>query len=219
VSDTVESPRGETPPDEVVDDSYDEGSVPRRRTGLVVSAVVALLAVVFVAVLATSDPASERRASSPLVGKTVPALAGETLTGGTFDIDDHGGRWVVVNFFATWCVPCIREHPELVAFDEAHRPVGDAAVVSILFSDDADKARDFFADNGGEWPVVVDEEGSAALDFGVPKVPETYLVDPGGRVRVKFTGGVTRDGLEAEIARFERARAEALAATDAGGGS
>jgi cytochrome c biogenesis protein CcmG, thiol:disulfide interchange protein DsbE len=178
---------------------------PRRRTGLIVSAVVAVVAVALVAVLATRDPASERRSRSPLVGRTVPALAGETLDGGHFDIDAQQGRWVVVNFFATWCVPCIQEHPELKAFDEEHRVTGDAAVVSVVFSDDADKARDFFAQNGGEWAVLDDQEGSAALDFGVPKVPETYLVDPAGLVVAKFTGGVTQDGLDNAIAQFESA--------------
>ncbi|HEY6697620.1 MAG TPA: TlpA disulfide reductase family protein, partial [Acidimicrobiales bacterium] len=93
----------------------------RRRTGLIVSAVVAVLAIGFVAVLATREPATDRRRDSPLIGKVVPPLAGETLAGGSFDIDGEHGRWVVVNFFATWCVPCRIEHPELDAFDRAHR--------------------------------------------------------------------------------------------------
>ena len=72
---------------------------PRRRTGLIVSAVVAVLAVGFVAVLATREPATDRRRDSPLIGKVVPPLAGETLAGGGFDIDRQQGRWVVVHFF------------------------------------------------------------------------------------------------------------------------
>lgn len=176
----------------------------RRRTGLVVSIVVALVAAGLVAVLATREPATDRRASSPLIGKVAPALAGETLDGGAFDIDDHRGRWVVVNFFATWCVPCIQEHPELVAFDEAHRRVGDAALVSVLFSDDPGTAREFFERNGGDWPVVLDDNGRIATTFSVPKVPETYLVAPTGRVMAKLTGGVTRQGLDGMIAELER---------------
>jgi cytochrome c biogenesis protein CcmG/thiol:disulfide interchange protein DsbE len=186
-------------------DLVEEEAPPRRRTGLIVSGVVAVAALALVAVLATSDPASERRTRSPLVGRTVPALAGETLDGGRFDIDAQQGRWVVVNFFATWCVPCIQEHPELKAFDEEHRALGDATVVSVVFSDDGDKARDFFAQNGGDWAVLDDQEGSAALDFGVPKVPETYLVDPSGLVVAKFTGGVTQEGIDSAIAQFETA--------------
>jgi cytochrome c biogenesis protein CcmG/thiol:disulfide interchange protein DsbE len=183
----------------------DDGlEVPRRgRTGLVVSAVVAVVAVAFVALLATREPAADREATSPIVGRTAPALAGETLDGGSFDIDDHQGRWVVVNFFATWCTPCRQEHPELVAFDEAHSRTGDAEVVSVLYSDRVSTARDYFADYGGEWPVVIDPDGQVALDYGLVKVPETYVVAPNGVVVAKLIGGVTRDGLDRVIAETE----------------
>jgi cytochrome c biogenesis protein CcmG, thiol:disulfide interchange protein DsbE len=183
---------------------------PRRRTGLIVSAVVAVLAIGFVAVLATREPATDRRRDSPLIGRVVPPLAGETLDGGTFDIDDHQGRWVVVNFFATWCVPCRIEHPELDAFDRVHRRAdgaGDAVLVSVLFDDDPASAREFFDRNGGDWPVVLDGDGLIASAFGTPKVPESYLVTPNGRVAAKITGGVTRDGLDRAIDQIERAAA------------
>ncbi|HZA77358.1 MAG TPA: TlpA disulfide reductase family protein [Acidimicrobiales bacterium] len=187
-------------------ESDDVVEVPaRRRTGLIVSAVVAVLAVGFVAVLATRDPATDRRRDSPLIGKVTPPLAGETLDSGSFDIDDQQGRWVVVNFFATWCVPCRTEHPELDAFDRAHRRTGDAVLVSVLFDDDAASAREFFADNGGDWPVVLDPDGRISLAFGTPKVPESYLVTPNGRVAAKFTGGVTQDGLERAMDEIELA--------------
>jgi cytochrome c biogenesis protein CcmG, thiol:disulfide interchange protein DsbE len=180
----------------------------RRRTGLIVSAVVAVLAIGFVAVLATREPATDRRRDSPLIGKVVPPLAGETLAGGGFDIDGQQGRWVVVNFFATWCVPCRVEHPELDAFARAHRRTGDAVLVSVLFDDDPASAREFFERNGGEWPVVLDSDGLIASAFGTPKVPESYLVTPNGRVAAKFTGGVTRDGLERAIDQIEQAAAD-----------
>jgi cytochrome c biogenesis protein CcmG/thiol:disulfide interchange protein DsbE len=187
-----------------VGDGPDDGvELPgRSRTGLIVSAVVAVVAVAFVAVLATREPAADRAASSTRIGKAAPALTAETLDGGTFDIDDQQGRWVVVNFFATWCVPCQVEHPELRAFDEAHGRTGDAEVVSVIYSDRASDTQDFFERNGGDWPVVVDPEGQIALDYGVVKVPETYVVAPNGIVVAKVIGGVTQAGLDAEIARW-----------------
>ena len=181
---------------------------PRRRTGLIVSALVAVLAVGFVAVLATREPATDRRRDSPLIGKVVPPLAGETLDGGRFDIDGQQGRWVVVNFFATWCVPCRIEHPELDGFARAHGRTGDAVLVSVLFDDDPAGAREFFERNGGDWPVVLDGDGLIASAFGTPKVPESYLVTPNGRVAAKFTGGVTRDGLDRAIDQIEQAAAD-----------
>jgi cytochrome c biogenesis protein CcmG, thiol:disulfide interchange protein DsbE len=207
---------------EAPDETGEVDDAPRRgRAGLVVSIVVALLAVGFVVVLATREPATERRADSPLIGEVAPALRGETLDGGTFDIDDHQDSFVVVNFFATWCQPCVVEHPELVSFDEAHRAAGDAVVVSVVY-DDADLAnvRDFFAQRGGEWPVIADG-GFATVDYGVVKVPETYLVAPGGLVVQKYTGGVTQRMIERDIAavRDIAADRDAAAAGASVGGS
>jgi cytochrome c biogenesis protein CcmG/thiol:disulfide interchange protein DsbE len=192
--------------DELSDELVDETDVPRRgRTGVIVSVVVALLAVGFVAILATREPATDRRRETPLLGKVAPELAGKTLSGGSFNIDDQQGRWVAVNFFATWCVPCQQEHADLVAFDEAHRRTGDAVLVSVLFDDDPTRAGRYFERNGGDWPVVLDEDDQIATNYAVPKVPETYLVSPEGRVVAKFTGGVTRDGLDRAIEDFGRA--------------
>ena len=101
-------------------------------------------------------------------------------------------------------MPCAQEHPQLVAFDKEHKVTGDASVVSVVFSDEPAKARAFFKARGGDWPVMVDDKGSAALDFGVPKVPETYLVTPNGYVVSKITGGVTQQDLDAAIARVEQ---------------
>ena len=172
----------------------------RRRTGLVVSAVVAVVAVALVGLLATREPGTDRAASSPLIGEEAPPLAGPTLDGATFDIADFRGRWVVVNLFATWCQPCRQEHPELVAFDEAHGRAGDVELVSVLFDDRPGTALDYFEDNGGEWPVVLDETSRIATSYGVAQVPETYVVAPDGRVVAKLIGGVTQAGLDRVIA-------------------
>ena len=99
-------------------------------------------------------------------------------------------------------MPCVREHPELIAFDEAHAPVGDASVVSIAFSDSATNVSQFFVDNGGDWSVLGEDTGRHAISYGVAAVPETYLVSPQGIVTTKFIGGITQADLESEIARL-----------------
>lgn len=178
---------------------------PRPRRSLpVVLAVAAVAAVVagLVLVLGTSDPAANRIARSPLVGRVAPAIVGTTLTGDRYDLAEDRGRWVLVNFFAQWCVPCQQEHDDLVAFDERHRRIGDAGVVSVVYDDDVDDVRAFFEEHGGSFPVITSDQGDIALDYGVAKVPESYLIDPSGVVVAKIIGGVTVDGLEQLLARF-----------------
>ena len=209
MTDVIDAEGPAPPPDDGDSGDGDTVEAPHRsRMALVVSLVVGVVIAGFIGVLATRDPATDRQVESPLIGKVAPAIEGETLDGETFDLDNHLGRWVVVNFFATWCTECVVEHPELERLSRDHAETGDLAVVSVVFDDDPDDAAQFFEENGGDWPVVLDDSGLAGF-YGVAKVPETYLVAPSGRVVEKLIGGVTQAGLERLVARYEAAAAEA----------
>jgi cytochrome c biogenesis protein CcmG/thiol:disulfide interchange protein DsbE len=171
------------------------------RLALIGATAAGIVLVLFILVLATSSGESGL-GPSPLIAKAAPVIEGTATDGSTFSLESQRGRWVVVNFFATTCVPCIREHPELVAFDKAHTPVGDASVVSIAFSDSSSNVREFFLANGGDWSVLAEDAGRHAISYGVAAVPETFLVSPNGVVMTKFIGGVTQADLDAEIARL-----------------
>ena len=187
-----------TPPVEEVDEVDDDDLLPSRSMPVAAIAVVVVVVVgLLILVLFTREPAANRQADSPLLGLDAPALVGTTLDGSAFDIDDQQGRWVLVNFFATWCAPCRQEHDDLAAFHQRHQTIGDAGVVSVVFDDTTGNAREFFEEEGGGFPVVISDEGDIALDYGVLKVPESYLVAPDGTVVAKIIGGVTSDGLEA----------------------
>jgi cytochrome c biogenesis protein CcmG/thiol:disulfide interchange protein DsbE len=179
----------------------------RRRGATLAALGVGVLTVGLVGVLATREPALNRRVDSPLLGEPAPTVEGATLDGRSFDLSARRGRWVVVNFFATWCVPCQQEHPELVSFSRRHASAGDAEVVSVVFGDEPGEVRDFFADNGGEWAVLADTSGRVALDYGVAQVPESFLVDPNGFVVARLAGGVSSDGLEAVMAEARQMEA------------
>ena len=180
----------------------DDEPAPSRGRAIAVALAVLVAMGLLVVVLATREPAANRIADSPLVGRPAPAVVGSTLDGGTFDLADLSGQWVLVNFFASWCGPCRQEHDDLVAFHERHARIGDASVVSVVFSDDLGDAREFFEQNGAPFPVITSDEGDIALDYGVAKVPESYLVAPDGIIVAKIIGGVTAEGLEDLLARF-----------------
>lgn len=176
---------------------------PRRAVALVALAVAVGVAILVI-FLALGDPQRGALIGRSAVGKPAPPIAGLTLTGDSFDLDDHRGRWVIVNFFATWCPGCITEHPELVTFSERHAG-GDAIVVTVAFDDSPEAVLGFFERAGGEWPVLAGDVGSVPVDYGVTAVPETYLVSPAGYVVDKLVGvrGVTADQLDARIAALE----------------
>lgn len=123
-----------------------------------------------------------------LVSQRVPDVAGPTLNGDTYDIDNARGKWVLVNFFATWCAGCVNEHPELVAFDQWATETGQAEVVSVVFNDPADQVQAFFAANGGGWPVL--DDPSLPLQFQVSQIPETFVVAPSGQVVQHIAGEI-----------------------------
>jgi cytochrome c biogenesis protein CcmG, thiol:disulfide interchange protein DsbE len=187
------------------DPAAPEVDVAPGRPALVITIVLAVVMALLVVLLATRAPSGERAEDSPLLRKPAPSIVGTTLDGEAFDLADLRGRWTVVNFFATWCVPCVEEHPELGAFQAEHATQGDAALVSVLFADTVVKATAFFEENGGGWPVVVDDEGAVGVDYGVARVPESFLVAPTGIVVERLVGGVTAAQLDDLIAQYEAA--------------
>lgn len=171
----------------------------RGRLTTVVTAALAVPLAGLVAVLATRPLATTRLAESPLVGKPAPEIAAATLDGGDFRLASLRGRWVVVNFFATWCVPCRQEHPHLVRFHERHTQRGDAAVVGVIYDDSPDAVRRFQRREGGSWPMLLDPDGRIALEFGVAGVPESFVIAPDGVIVARIVGGVRDDELEAVL--------------------
>lgn len=167
-----------------------------RNPVLIVVAVVAVVLVALVALLATAGGSDEPDTADEVVADPAPPLVGETITGDSFDLADYEGDWVVVNFFATWCPPCVAEHPELIAFSASNAL--DAKVVSVAFDEPATKVAEFFDTNGGDWPVVA-QSAQTPLEWAVIGLPETFLVSPDGKVAKKYKGGVTAAGLEADI--------------------
>ena len=144
---------------------------------------------------------------SHLLGRNAPSVRSTTLDDESFDLARRKGSWVVLNFFNSTCIPCIAEHPELVAFAEQQAALGadGAELYTILqFGDRIDSVRAFFDARDGDWPVVRDDDGGINVSFGVAQVPETFIIDPDGIVRLRWAGPIDAETL-ATLVQQQRA--------------
>jgi cytochrome c biogenesis protein CcmG/thiol:disulfide interchange protein DsbE len=177
-----------------------EPTVPRRRgvgfwIGAGAGAVVVILLVLVFAGSFGNDPRQPE--NIPLEGAELADMELPLLDGsGTLAFDDLRGRPLVINFFASFCIPCRAEHAELTAVSEMYRADG-VQFVGIVYQDTTEAATAFLDELGwGDGYLYVQDPGSRAIvEFGVFGVPETYVVDAEGIIRAKFYGAVDRNDL------------------------
>lgn len=171
------------------------GTSPRRVAPFIVLGVTAVIAGLFYILIGAKTNEAET-ADSPLLGRPAPVVKTTTLDGKPFDLQRRKGSWVVLNFFNSTCVPCVQEHPELMKFATEQAQLSDGAeLYTVVWDDNRGAVQKFFADNGGTWPILTDDDARIEVAFGVAKVPETWIIDPNGFVVSRHLGGTTDDQL------------------------
>jgi len=167
----------------------------------------AALAVLLYRGLGNGDPS---RLPSALIGRPAPALPLPALEGLTrdnvqvpgFDPASFQGRVTLVNVWASWCIPCRTEHPQLERLATDRR----IQLVGINYKDSAENARRFLGRYGNPYVAVgVDAGGRAGIEWGVYGVPETFLIGRDGRILYKHVGPIVEDGLASVAREIEKA--------------
>lgn len=137
-------------------------------------------------------------AAAPLQATELPAkpsLSIKTLDGKTFTLAEHKGNWVIVNFWATWCSPCIKELPELSNFVKTHSNV---RAIGLAYEDtEAAEIKAFLQKHPVSYPIAQVDTFEPPADFETPRgLPMTVIIAPDGSVAKKFTGPVDEAALK-----------------------
>lgn len=146
-----------------------------------------------------TDP---RAIPSPLVGKPAAPFSLVLFDGGRLSLESLKGRVVVLNFWASWCIPaCYEEAPVLERGWRAWKDKG-VVVVGVDIQDQEEAARKFLREFGLTFPNGPDPAGKISVDYGVYGVPETFFIDRAGRIQMKHVGALTDEILARHVERL-----------------
>jgi cytochrome c biogenesis protein CcmG/thiol:disulfide interchange protein DsbE len=163
----------------------------------------ALVATPILLVLGSSFGRDPHEIRTPMVGRTAPVFTlRDVLTNEAVALASFRGKPVVINFWATWCVPCLQEHATLVS---AARALGShAQFIGVVYQDSQEQVVEFLDQRGSAYPSVLDEDARAAIAYGVYGVPETFFVDRMGTIAAKHMGVLTPDALASNLRMAEQ---------------
>jgi len=170
-----------------------------RRLPLRYLVVAATLPAVLLALLAVVLLWRSPVPAAGTVGSVAPDFTLVDLDGQTIHLSDFRGRPVVVNFWASWCGPCIEEFPLLRAAAERHASAG-LVVIGVVYQDRSEAARAFMARNDGSWPAAMDPDERVATAFNIIGPPETFFIGPDGIIAARQLGQFSAASLERQLA-------------------
>lgn len=190
-----------------------QGNGPKSKAWVFVPLAIFLaVAAMFGFALTSGDPS---KLPSALIGRPVPpvefaALEGLTRPGGSvpgFTAKDLARDEVtIVNFWASWCAPCVAEHPLLVELAET----SGVKLYGVNYKDKPEAARRFLGRYGNPFAAMgVDPQGRGAIEWGVYGMPETFVINGRGEIAYKHVGPITRESMMAKVLPALKAAAAA----------
>jgi cytochrome c biogenesis protein CcmG, thiol:disulfide interchange protein DsbE len=183
---------------------YVERKGRRSQTRLVLAVCAFTVAILFTLVLA-KGLGGPKPVESPLLGKFAPSFDLTLFDRNKADIGklretELAGRIYIINFWASWCVPCREEAPVLEAFAKAHSSDQGVVLIGISYSDELSDAQTFLREFDVTYPQLRDPTGRAAVDYGVRGIPETFVIDQQGVIKAKLIGALTNGSLDSVVA-------------------
>jgi cytochrome c biogenesis protein CcmG/thiol:disulfide interchange protein DsbE len=136
-----------------------------------------------------------------VVDGAAPGFSLTDLQGRAVRLADYAGRPVILNFWASWCIPCQAEFPMYLAARTA-RAAGGLEVLGVIYKDVTSDAARFMSDHGATWPALVDPDGAVARAYGVLGIPTTFFIDRSGVVRAVSYGPPPQQILDQDLAKI-----------------
>jgi cytochrome c biogenesis protein CcmG/thiol:disulfide interchange protein DsbE len=163
-----------------------------------------LLAVPLLLVLFMNLGRDPHTVVSPLIGRPAPPFSLPRVAGGPeVSLAALRGKPVVINFWATWCVPCFEEHAVLL---QGARANPDVQFLGVVYEDEAEQVNAYLQRQGSAFPSLLDPGDRTAIAFGVFGVPETYFVDAAGTIVAKFVGPLSEATLAENLRKARGAK-------------
>lgn len=182
----------------------------RSSKHVITSAAILVFGCVMLAFLFKGLDFSPKQVPSVLVGKSAPDFQASWIqgkefidhdTGTYFTYEDLKGKKVILNFWASWCVSCREEARELQEFWQEEKGNG-VLVLGVAVQDTVDAAKAFARQFGKAYPLGLDEDGSASINYGVAGVPETFFISREGKIIDKIIGPVDRQSMRERLGRM-----------------
>jgi peroxiredoxin len=156
-----------------------------------------MAALVAAALLVAQAPSASPKPAT--IGSAAPAFSLRDLAGRPLDLADYRGKVVVLDFWATWCVPCRQEVPHFVALQKKYGSEG-LAVIGISLDDEEKPVRTFYKEFGMTYPVAMGNAAMAEQYGGILGLPVTFVIDRQGRIRFRHDGQTDAAVIEREVA-------------------
>jgi cytochrome c biogenesis protein CcmG, thiol:disulfide interchange protein DsbE len=190
----------------------DDSSGPSRRARWILAGIAAVVVLaiggITWAVVAGSDDGDSASTvvpagvstGGPRKGDVAPDFTLKTFDGKSVKLSDYAGKPVVLNFWASYCIPCREEFP--LFRDQLAKHPGEFVVLGVDAKDIESDAKDFAKEKKATWPIVVDTNNDVAKAYGIGAVPQTFFIKPNGKVALRYYAGIPDSKWPAAIAKI-----------------
>ncbi len=172
-----------------------------KNIDLIISKIILCALCVLCGEILLSGCKGDNKNASVNIGSYAPKFALTDSNKKTINLDDYKGKKVILNFWATWCPPCVSEMPLLQEVYNNRNGEG-IEVIGINYNEDYDRVKKFISEKGVTFTILIDSDLKVSMDYGVIGLPITFFIDREGRIKEKYKGELNKKLIKDILNRF-----------------